>query len=59
MSSQDTPGRYDICPHCKLGRPVQFRSDTREWVHTYVAGSGMSHTICMAADLRNKDVLSG
>lgn len=51
-----SPGRYDFCPHCKSGKPLHFRSDTSEWVHTYVNGSGVSHTICQASELRSKDI---
>lgn len=61
MSNEATQRNYDICPHCKAGKAVEFRSDTGEWVHTYVIGHGMSHTLCVATDLRNKDqeVLNG
>lgn len=25
------------CPHCAAGSTVRYRSETREWVHDYVA----------------------
>lgn len=44
-----------VCPHCKLERPLSKRSDTSEWVHDWVEGSGQSHTLCWASGLRNSD----
>jgi hypothetical protein len=47
------------CPHCGKGLPVEFRSETQEFVHRPLGP--MSITLCLATNLRQKyqDVLNG
>lgn len=42
-----------VCPHCKAGKDVRYRSETNEWVHAGVVGGAISHTYCLATHLRN------
>lgn len=60
----------DICPHCKAGKPLRQREDTKEFVHDFASGPNepktgrpflMGHALCYATFFRDKykDQLSG
>jgi hypothetical protein len=57
----------DLCPHCKDGIALRYRSDTNEHVHDGALqipgtlGRRQSHAICHAHEFRtaNKDSISG
>lgn len=57
-----TSERYgSICEQCKLGTPVRWRGDTKEWIHEHIRTNDATRTTafsqvyCAATPLRIED----
>jgi len=63
MNDNEPPlGRYaNACPQCKLGTPVRWRNDTKEWIHENIRTNDATRTTafsqvyCLATPLRIED----
>jgi hypothetical protein len=48
-----------VCPACRGGVPLRYRTETSEWVHDKSTKTNFSHSICWATGLRKKYQTNG
>ena len=41
-----------LCKHCRAGRPLVWRAETREFTHSFVVGGVFTHCMCAAHAFR-------